>query len=86
MPIISVFLGIIIRLFHDDHAPAHVHVEYAEHHAVIEIESGRVMAGRLPRRVARLVEEWRRMRLGQLRRAWMDAQAGRQPRRVPPLE
>lgn len=28
MPILSVFFGIIIRMWHDDHPPPHIHVEY----------------------------------------------------------
>ena len=85
MPILSIFFGIVVWMFHDDHAPAHFHVEYAEHRAVIEIATGRVLHGRLPRRLARLVEEWRRMHVRRLERAWIDAQEGRQPRRIPPL-
>ena len=80
VPILSIFFGIVVRMFHDDHAPAH-----AEHRAVIEIATGRVLHGRLPRRLTRLVEEWRRMHVRRLERAWIDTQAGRQPRRIPPL-
>jgi len=28
MPILSVFFGIIVRMWHDDHPPPHIHVEY----------------------------------------------------------
>lgn len=28
MPIISYFFGIIVRMYHDDHNPPHIHVEY----------------------------------------------------------
>ena len=86
MPIVAVFFGIIIRIYHDDHAPPHFHVEYAEHTAIISIGSGKLIAGRLPRRVAKLVEEWRRTCVGLLMRAWKQAQAGKAPRRIPPLE
>lgn len=85
MPIISVFLGILIKMFHDDHNPPHFHVEYAEHRAIVDIASGRVLAGKLPTRVRRLVEDWRGMNVGQLKRAWAQAQAGQQPRRIAPL-
>jgi hypothetical protein len=86
VPVVSVFFGILIRLFHDDHNPPHFHVEYGERRAVVEIATGRLLAGRLPMRVGRLVEEWRRLNVRRLRAAWADAQAGRQPRRIPPLE
>jgi hypothetical protein len=57
MPILSIFFGIVIRMFHDDHPPPHFHAEYGEFAAVIDIATGRVLGGRLPPRVARLVEE-----------------------------
>ena len=28
MPVISYFFGITIRMYHDDHPPMHIHVEY----------------------------------------------------------
>jgi hypothetical protein len=85
MPVISIFFGIIIRMFHDDHPPPHFHAEYGEYSAVIDIGTGRMLGGRLPPRVARLVEEWRGARVRQLQRAWDDAQHGKQPKRIPPL-
>ena len=69
MPIVSVFFGILVRLFHDDHPPPHMHVEYAGFSAVIGIAPGRLLGGRLPPRVRRLVEEWRRAHRDELRRA-----------------
>ncbi len=86
MPILAVFFGIIIRVYHDDHDPPHVHVEYAEHLAVVSIRDGRMIAGKLPPRVARLVEEWRSAHVADLLSAWRHAQAGKTPRRIAPLE
>jgi hypothetical protein len=43
----------VVRMFHDDHPPAHFHVEYGEHRAVIEVATGRVLHGRLPPRLRR---------------------------------
>jgi len=86
VPIVSSFFGIVVRVFHDHHQPAHVHVEYAEHNAIVEIETGRLLAGRLPARAARMVEEWRGLSLADLRRCWNEAQAGKMPRRIKPLK
>ena len=85
MPVISVFLGIVIRLFHDDHNPPHIHIEYAEAEGIMEIASGKLLAGKLPARVLRLVEEWRLLHKGALQRAWGEAQTGKLPKRIPPL-
>jgi hypothetical protein len=86
MPIVSLFFGIIIRIFHDDHNPPHFHVEYGEYEAVVEIANGRLMFGHLPRQARRLVEEWRRIRKGELLQAWNAATSGRAPMRIKPLE
>ena len=50
-------------MFHEDHPPPHFHVEYAEHNAIVELETGKLLTGRLPGRVGRFVEEWRRLHL-----------------------
>ena len=38
MPQISFFLGIIIRMYFDDHNPSHFHASYAEQQAIIDIK------------------------------------------------
>ena len=53
MPEISRFFGIVIKMFFSDHAPPHFHAEYAEHGALVTIETldilrGNCRAGRLP--------------------------------------
>jgi len=59
MPCVSRFYGIAIYLYYRDHAPPHFHAIYGEDEAVIEIATGNVMAGGLPKRAAKLVQEWR---------------------------
>lgn len=48
MPEISRFLGIIIKMFYDDHNPPHFHVEYNEYLAEINIETLEILAGNIP--------------------------------------
>jgi hypothetical protein len=48
MPIISMFYGIIIRLYLIDnkgHNLPHFHAKYAEYEASISIENGEILAG-----------------------------------------
>jgi len=86
MPLISVFLGIVIRIYHDDHNPPHFHAYYGEFAAIIEIGTGRVIGGKLPARVLRLVNEWRKLRNKELKNAWKLACMGEMPGRIKPLE
>jgi hypothetical protein len=85
MPIISVFLGIVIRIYFSDHNPPHFHAEYGSNEALIEIKSGRVVHGKLPKRVLALIEEWRKIHVAELLKAWTAAQSLKTPKRIRPL-
>lgn len=86
MPIIAAFLGMIIRIYHADHNPPHIHVQYGENEAIIEIRTGKLLHGSLPPRLSRLFSEWLKSRRNDIMRAWEDAQAHKTPRKVKPLE
>ena len=73
MPEISRFYGIVIKMFFDDHEPPHFHVEYAEHQAVVSIETVALIGGTLPPRALGLVAEWAALRQEELREAWQRA-------------
>ncbi len=45
VPEISRFLGIVIKMFYDDHNPPHFHAEYGSDTALIEIGNLSVFAG-----------------------------------------
>ena len=52
MPILSMFYGIIIRMYYADnkqHHVPHIHAEYGNNKAVFSIEDGRLLAGKFPR-------------------------------------
>ncbi len=70
MPIISIFLGIVIRINFGDHNPPHVHANYGDHAALFDITSGRRLAGHFPRRQARYVVEWIVKNRPELMRNW----------------
>lgn len=85
MPIISVFLGMIFRMYHADHNPPHVHVQYGEYEAILNILSGKVLAGDLPPKVKRLAKEWILLRKKDLLKAWKQAQDHKNPGKIKPL-
>ena len=39
MPRICEFFGIVIKMYFNDHSPAHFHAEYGDHEAVYEIDT-----------------------------------------------
>jgi hypothetical protein len=55
---ISRFLGLVISMYHDDHAPPHFHVKYVENPGRITIAGLELIEGNLPRRAQALVLEW----------------------------
>lgn len=72
----SRFFGISIRIFFNDHAPAHFHAMYAGYEALIEIETLAIYRGTLPRRALAMVLEWAALRRNELRKDWDLAQYG----------
>lgn len=51
MPTISMFYGIIVYMYYVDnkqHNMPHIHVEYNEFNAIVEIPNGIILDGELP--------------------------------------
>ena len=86
MPELCRFLGIIIAMYHREHGVAHFHVTYGEHDATIDIETGEVLAGKLPRRILKKVREWREIHLEELRENAELAAMRRPLNKIEPLE
>ncbi len=70
MPTISMFYGIIIQMFWDDHAPPHFHALYAEYEVLINIATLEVIKGTMPRRALSLVLEWASEHRAELLEDW----------------
>ncbi len=86
MPEISRFFGIVIRMFFTEHNPPHIHAEYQGRKAVFDLR-GNAAHGDLGSRTAvRLVREWIDLHVDELREDWELAQAGREPKKIRPLD
>jgi len=70
MPTISIFFGIIVQMNWRDHNPPHVHAWYQGHEALVDIETGEIIAGSLPKFAVRLMREWVTIRRPELRVNW----------------
>jgi hypothetical protein len=86
MPEVSRFYGIIIRFYFRDHPPTHFHAIYAEHEALVEIETGKIYQGRLPKTAYDLVNQWRLIHLQELREDWNRARMNQPVLSIEPLE
>jgi len=60
MPTLSMFFGIIIRMYYapKEHNPPHIHVYYQDFKAVLNILTCDLMEGELPSKQFRLVLAW----------------------------
>lgn len=83
MPIIASFFGIYVRMYFADHGPPHIHVEYQGHEALVAIEDGAIVQGRLPRRAHALVKQWCLDHRSELEQNWVRAQALQPLNRIP---
>jgi hypothetical protein len=87
MPTISMFYGIIIRMYcgNAEHNPPHFHVRYEEYRALVGIEPLELRDGRLPPRVLGLVIEWGEMHQAELMENWTTLAEEGNFRRIAPL-
>ncbi|MEY2829486.1 MAG: hypothetical protein RIQ33_1344 [Bacteroidota bacterium] len=79
MPVISMFYGIIVRMFFMDnkeHKLPHIHVEFAEHHVVLAIPNGEILAGDFPKDKLKLVLAWIEIHKDELMADWKLALEG----------
>ncbi|QAY33107.1 DUF4160 domain-containing protein [Bifidobacterium pullorum subsp. gallinarum] len=85
MPVISMFFGIIVRMYADDHNPPHVHVSYQGNEAAFTFD-GELINGDLPRKQRHMVQGWIAMHEDDLRASWEIAHEGEQPYPIEPLK
>ncbi|MBK1693937.1 transcriptional regulator [Chromatium weissei] len=86
MPTISMFYGILIQMFWDEHAPPHFHATYGEYKATIDIYALTIREGALPRRATQLVLDWTELHQAELIRNWELCRANHQPQPIAPLK
>ena len=86
MPTISMFYGILIQMYWDEHAPPHFHATYGEFKAVIDIRDLAISQGNLPRRASQLVLDWAELHQRELLEDWDLCQIKQQPKPIEPLK
>lgn len=86
MPTISIFYGILIRMYWDDHAPPHFHAEYGGSEALVDIQTLEIIRGKLPHGAAILVKEWAMQHRNELMEDWKLCEQLQTPNKIAPLE
>ncbi len=85
MPTISMFYGILIRMYYDDHNPPHIHAIYGEAKACYNFD-GEVIEGALPKKQHRLVAAWIEIHKEELNADWLLARDGELMFKIEPLK
>lgn len=88
MPTLSMFFGIIIRMYYapKEHNPPHIHVYYQEYKAIINIINCEIIGGELPSKQQRLVLAWIEIHNEELIADWNLCQNGEKPFSIEPLK
>mgnify|MGYP001615321000 FL=1 len=88
MPTISMFYGIIIRMYRGkkEHDPPHFPAYYQDSHATFNVETSELMEGNLPNRQIRLVQAWAELHRDELIADWELAKNDDLPYKIEPLK
>lgn len=85
MPTISMFYGIIIRMYNDEHLPPHFHAIYSGGYALFNFE-GEIIKGELPKKQTRLIQAWTEIHREELEANWKLIEDGEQLIKIDPLK
>ncbi len=86
MPTISVFYGILIRIYVQDHNPPHFHAVYGNAEARFTIPEARLLDRGFPRTATRLVKRWAASHADELTLNWTRAQNSLAPLKIDGLD
>ena len=84
MPSISMFYGIIIYMYPDDHNPPHFHARYQNYEASFDLD-GELMEGAMPRNQHKLISAWAVVHRDELAANWNLAQDKQPLYKINPL-
>lgn len=85
MPILSMFYGIIIRMYYEDHQPPHFHAYYGDYEAVFDF-SGEIIQGEIPKKQQKLIAAWCVIHHDELIANWKLTQENESVFKIEPLK
>jgi hypothetical protein len=84
MPRISIFFGIVIYMYYDDHNPPHFHASYEGLEGLFDFD-GNLIRGYLSKRAHRLIKEWCNFYGEELKENWERAKEDKPLNWIEPL-
>ncbi|RLC49169.1 MAG: DUF4160 domain-containing protein [Candidatus Cloacimonadota bacterium] len=86
MPYISMFFGIIIRMFYNEHNPPHFHAEYQGQRGIFDF-NGNLIDGKIRSKTARkIIKKWALIHKKELESNWNNINNGEELIRIAPLD
>jgi len=70
MPYISMFFGIIIRMFYSEHNPPHFHAEYQGSEGIFDFNGDMIQGNIKSNTALNLIKEWAVLRNTELEENW----------------
>lgn len=76
MPVIARFYGVVIKMYfkQSEHNPPHIHAIYGDYVGAIDIKTGEMLEGDLPKRALKMVQEWTEQHQDDLLNIWNTQQ------------
>lgn len=87
MPVLSIFYGIIVRMYREAggrHNLPHIHAEFSGSEVVVALD-GTVLEGEIPKGKMKLLEAWMEIHRDDLEANWKLLSCGEQFFRIDPL-
>ena len=85
MPTISMFRGIKVFIYWNDHMPPHFHAEYGKHKILVSIEELEVIDGSMPGKQLKMLLGWAAFHQDELRENWELAREQQELFSIDPL-
>ncbi|PZN69791.1 MAG: transcriptional regulator [Candidatus Methylumidiphilus alinenensis] len=85
MPYVSMFFGIIIRMFHNEHNPPHFHAEYQGQRGLFDLNGNMIKGNMKSNTAKKLIKEWAMLHREELLNNWKNATQGEDIDKIEPL-
>lgn len=82
MPKVAIVQGVKVQFYPREHRPPHFHAVIAEHKAVVDIGTMRIIGGSLPVGKRKALLEWAMTNKAALYEAWAAVESKRKPRKI----